>query len=85
MGDDTQRKERKKRTESRSIVRTHTASNATIIMYHDNKTMQYTIYAQYHEKTKQGESRTGFPLLWWWGADVKIANERFDTFCREVS
>lgn len=85
MGDDTQRNKRKERTESKNIVRTHSASNATLTMYYDKKTMQYTIYAQYHQKNKQGEIRTGFPLLWWWGANGEIANERFHTFCREVS
>lgn len=85
MGDDAnERKKRKSKEEYRSIVRHYTASKSSLTMYYDKKTMMYSIYAQYHSDNKQGEKRVGYPLLWWWGQDGNIANERFRTFCREL-
>jgi len=77
-------KARKERAPTRVVVCTSEGSKGVLTMYQDNRTEQYTVYAQYRGKNKQGEIRLGVPLLWYWSNDKTKADKKFAEYEKEL-
>jgi len=78
------KEERKERTPSRVAVRTAECVKGVLTMYQNVRTGEYSVYAQYRGKSKQGEDRLGFPLLWYWSYDKSKIDEKFAEYEREL-